>query len=581
MVIIKYNTNPHVVAARGDSFIKKTMTHISLPAYVRQILTKLHTSGYEAYAVGGCVRDALLGRPIGDYDITTSATPRQIKRLFRRSIDTGIEHGTVTVLIGDDKCEVTTYRLDGTYTDRRRPDSVTFASSLAEDLKRRDFTINALAYSDETGIIDMYDGISDLESRTIRCVGEPRHRFGEDALRMLRAIRFSAQLSFDIESLTYEAINALAPTISYVSKERIYVELSKILMSDHPEYISLVHDTGISRYIADGFADIDAGMDGLDVAALPKDLALRWASFFYINLQEIEKVRRILRTLKIDNATLRKVLATLTMLYDRPATTHIDRYIKMKACEHGWDVVEGYLAILLARGENCHSSIFHADESLGQSTYAVGTTLHDTNKDFSEMPSISASDDIASDFSREQIDSRTLSVRVRTCTEASYESNMEKLVLDETISKHTVHKYSDVSKNSTPLDSYIKELEMACDTSSANGKKRDTQGHGTEKRSTKERVHIQTTSGYAPMSHQIALGYMARTRQLRKSGAPIRVSGLAITGNDLKQKLSLTEGRLIGTVLTALLMCTYDRPELNTYETLLWLAEDMQILELS
>ena len=122
---------------------------------------------------------------------------------------------------------------------------------------------------------------------------------------------------------------------------------------------------------------------------------------------------------------------------------------------------------------------------------------------------------------------------------------------------------------------------MACDTSSANGKKRDTQGHGTEKRSTKERVHIQTTSGYAPMSHQIALGYMARTRQLRKSGAPIRVSDLAITGNDLKQKLSLTEGRLIGTVLTALLMCTYDRPELNTYETLLWLAEDMQILELS
>ena len=562
------------------------MTHITLPAYVRQTLTKLHTSGYEAYAVGGCVRDALLGRPIGDYDITTSATPRQIKRLFRRSIDTGIEHGTVTVLIGDDKCEVTTYRLDGTYTDRRRPDSVTFASSLAEDLKRRDFTINALAYSDETGIIDMYDGISDLESRIIRCVGEPRHRFGEDALRMLRAIRFSAQLSFDIEPLTYEAINALASTTSYVSKERIYVELSKILISDHPEYISLVHDTGISRYIADGFDDIEGGIVGLDAAALPKDLALRWASFFYINLHKIEeifsesdspmrgqgrastdgsedisesalraprylpshmeilttryveKTRHILHTLKIDNATLRKVLATLTMLYDRPATTHIDRYIKMKACEHGWDVVEGYLAIHLARGENCHGSI-------------VSTNT-----------------------------------RAKICTDTNEDAIKEELVLDKTIPKHTVYKYSDVSKNSTTLDSYIKELEWACDTRFASEEKQGTQRHGIEKRSTqsygiewqgtKECVHIQIISGHAPMSHQTALEYMARSRQLKKSGAPIRVSDLAISGNDLKQKLSLTEGRLIGTLLTALLMCTYDRPELNTYETLLWLAEDMQ-----
>ena len=167
---------------------------IQLPDKVKKIIDTLQTNGYEAYAVGGCVRDSILGRIPDDWDITTSATPFETKELFSRTFDTGIEHGTITVLIDKDAFEVTTYRVDGKYEDSRHPSEVTFTRSLREDLLRRDFTINAMAYNDKEGLVDIFGGIDDLNRKMIRCVGTAKERFGEDALRILRAVRFAAQL---------------------------------------------------------------------------------------------------------------------------------------------------------------------------------------------------------------------------------------------------------------------------------------------------------------------------------------------------------------------------------------------------
>ena len=180
---------------------------MDMPADVSYIIRKLREAGHEAFAVGGCVRDTLLGRTPGDWDITTSAKPEEVKQVFKRTIDTGIEHGTVTVLMHHVGYEVTTYRIDGAYLDGRHPAEVTFTESLLEDLRRRDFTINAMAYSEETGVVDAFQGIQDLEDRVIRCVGTAKERFTEDALRILRAIRFSAQLDFSIENETWKALS--------------------------------------------------------------------------------------------------------------------------------------------------------------------------------------------------------------------------------------------------------------------------------------------------------------------------------------------------------------------------------------
>lgn len=165
---------------------------ITLPDDVKQIIETLEQHGYEGYAVGGCVRDSILGRIPNDWDITTSATPQQVKKLFLRTVDTGIQHGTVTVLMGKEGYEVTTYRVDGEYEDARHPKEVTFTANLEEDLRRRDFTINAMAYNDSEGLVDVFGGRADIEQKVIRCVGNAEERFGEDALRIMRAVRFSA-----------------------------------------------------------------------------------------------------------------------------------------------------------------------------------------------------------------------------------------------------------------------------------------------------------------------------------------------------------------------------------------------------
>lgn len=229
------------------------MSSISLPEKVQYIIQTLSQQGYEAFAVGGCVRDSLMDRLPEDWDITTSAKPEQVKELFSHTIDTGIEHGTVTVMLEKEGFEVTTYRIDGEYEDYRHPKQVEFTSNLTEDLRRRDFTINALAYNDTSGIIDAFHGIEDMQQRIIRCVGDAGERFDEDALRIMRAVRFSAQLDFSIEPATLSAIQSHAPELSRISAERIRTELTKLLLSAHPGRLMTAYETGLTAVILPEF----------------------------------------------------------------------------------------------------------------------------------------------------------------------------------------------------------------------------------------------------------------------------------------------------------------------------------------
>lgn len=229
-----------------------------LPEDVKYMIDQLYDHGYEAYAVGGCVRDMILEREPDDWDITTSAMPEETKELFERTFDTGIEHGTITILLNGVGYEVTTYRVDGKYEDNRHPSEVSFTRSLEEDLRRRDFTINAMAYNDREGLVDIFGGVKDIERKCIRCVGNAEARFGEDALRILRAIRFSAQLGFQIEEETCNGIKELAQTLDKISAERIQVELVKLLVSPHPEYLDIAYQLGVTKVI---FPEWDAMMN--------------------------------------------------------------------------------------------------------------------------------------------------------------------------------------------------------------------------------------------------------------------------------------------------------------------------------
>ena len=226
---------------------------IRIPPGAARILRVLEDHGYEAFVVGGCVRDSLLGRNPNDWDITTSALPLQVKALFRRTIDTGLKHGTVTILMDGEPFEVTTYRVDGEYLDGRHPSEVTFTASLQEDLQRRDFTINAMAYSERKGLQDLFGGLPDLEKGLIRAVGDPAKRFGEDALRIMRAVRFAAQLGYEVEEDTVQAMKELAPTLSKISAERIAAELEKLLVSPHPEKLKMAYECGITAVILPEF----------------------------------------------------------------------------------------------------------------------------------------------------------------------------------------------------------------------------------------------------------------------------------------------------------------------------------------
>lgn len=219
---------------------------IRLPEKVNTIIITLQNAGFEAYVVGGCVRDSILGRQPEDWDITTSATPGETKALFEKTFDTGIKHGTVTILLDREGFEVTTYRIDGKYEDNRHPKEVTFTRSLKEDLLRRDFTINAMAYNEKEGLVDSFGGLTDLKEKRIRCVGDAKQRFLEDALRILRGIRFAAQLGFSIEDETRAGMRELAPTLRKISAERIQAELIKMLVSDRPGLLLEAYELGIT-----------------------------------------------------------------------------------------------------------------------------------------------------------------------------------------------------------------------------------------------------------------------------------------------------------------------------------------------
>lgn len=207
---------------------------IKLPEYVKKAMQALYDKGYECYVVGGAIRSAVLNMPVHDYDLTTNALPSQMKEVFSswHTFDTGIQHGTITVLSDHQPLEITTYRKDSAYKDHRHPDSVQFTYSIEEDCSRRDFTINAFCYSEEHGFLDFFHGMNDIQNKVIRCIGDPYRRFDEDALRILRAIRFAAQLSFSIEENTSKAIMELKDTLSYVSMERINEEFTKFISSD-------------------------------------------------------------------------------------------------------------------------------------------------------------------------------------------------------------------------------------------------------------------------------------------------------------------------------------------------------------
>lgn len=291
---------------------------MKLPNNVQYILEKFNSNGFEAFIVGGCVRDSLLNKKPQDYDITTNAFPEKIEELFDKTIPTGIKHGTVTVLIDKNPYEVTTYRVDGEYLNNRKPKDVKFVSNIEEDLSRRDFTINAMAYSPYLGFKDCFNGKEDLKNKLIRCVGDPDKRFSEDALRMLRAIRFSCQLNFKIEKLTAESIRKNFKLIKNISMERIQSEFTKIILSNDPDRgLMLLRKLGFSDFLVEEFKSLklincyDLYDDIHDtyglINSLPKKLHVRLAGLFYkvFNSENaVEKCRTILKKLKYDNNTI-------------------------------------------------------------------------------------------------------------------------------------------------------------------------------------------------------------------------------------------------------------------------------------
>lgn len=326
---------------------------IKIPQKIEDILSRLEDAGFEAFIVGGCVRDSLLGREPGDWDVCTSARPDQIKACFSdcRTVDTGISHGTVTVVRDGEPVEVTTYRIDGTYSDGRRPDSVEFTASLEEDLARRDFTVNAMAYDMRGRLVDPYGGRTDLEAGILRCVGEPERRFDEDALRVIRAMRFAAVLRFELEEQTEVSVSRNAARVRMVSPERIGVEFSKLLLGSGAGTIlaryggELAEATGLKLAAPECGAAIDA---------LPFELPVRLA----FALEDVTADG--LRKLRYDNATIRKTLkvraaAAVLLPEDRAGIKKLLRI-------YGADTVANALAIKRLEGVDTVAALVELKE---------------------------------------------------------------------------------------------------------------------------------------------------------------------------------------------------------------------------
>lgn len=282
----------------------------------RPILRKIEEAGFEAYFVGGSVRDTVLNKKIHDVDIATSAYPEEIKGLFQRTVDTGIKHGTVMVLDGSESYEITTFRTESGYQDFRRPDHVTFVRSLSEDLKRRDFTINALALKEDGTIIDLFNGLSDLEQRLIKAVGDPEERFNEDALRMMRAVRFASQLNFSIEEATQKAILDHAPLLKKIAVERIKVEFEKLLMGQQPQLgIQTMLETNLDQYCPDSISLQESLKQMVQINQLKLDsIEAAWVMVgWYPNLSN-EQLQKLLKDWKLPNSLIKTVEYTIQVL---------------------------------------------------------------------------------------------------------------------------------------------------------------------------------------------------------------------------------------------------------------------------
>jgi tRNA nucleotidyltransferase (CCA-adding enzyme) len=277
-----------------------------IPENVQKIIDIFYSNGYEAFIVGGCVRDSILDKDPNDYDITTNATPEEVIKIFNKykTIPTGIKHGTITLIIDNESYEITTYRIEGKYSDNRRPDSVEYTRYLVDDLKRRDFTVNSMAYNHQVGLIDEFNGIDDMNNKIIRCVGNPSKRFQEDALRMIRAIRFSARLNFNIEDNTIKSIYENSNLIVNISKERIKDEVNKIILSDNPQKLYFLYDTKLFKYMGLHIPLIKE--DDINILnKCKKDMSLRLTLYLnYIN--NVENSIDILKTLKYDNKNISK-----------------------------------------------------------------------------------------------------------------------------------------------------------------------------------------------------------------------------------------------------------------------------------
>ena len=289
------------------------MMSFNPPEHVGYILHHLAENGHAAYLVGGCVRDAVMGRHVHDWDIATSAAPVDVATLFPKTVMTGEKFGTVTVISADDTVEVTTFRVESGYKDSRRPERVTFVENLNEDLRRRDFTMNAMAISVARRLIDPYGGIKDIKSRVIRCVGDPDARFLEDALRMFRAFRFSAALGFNIEEGTMRAICANAGKAKLISAERVRVELEKTLLSHRPEIAGEMIKAGLlAKYVSES----EISPDGLvKIERLPAEPVMRWCAFCAILLEEhlITSAMDFLQGMQLDGKTVKTCACALSI----------------------------------------------------------------------------------------------------------------------------------------------------------------------------------------------------------------------------------------------------------------------------
>ena len=314
---------------------------ILLPDAVLQAIQTLNNAGFEAYAVGGCVRDSLLGKTPLDWDVTTSATPAEMQAVFTdfKTVETGLQHGTLTVLVDDIPLEITTYRVDGNYSDGRHPDKVSFTSSLQEDLRRRDFTINAMAYHPIDGVIDPFDGQADLERKTIQCVGVPTERFSEDALRIIRALRFSAVLGFDITEETATALRQLSPTLCKVSVERIGAELQKLLCGEYAERVCREYYTVLALFVP----KLNAHTDYRLLSLVKPVLRSRLAALFYGADVSAVEAENALRHLRMGNKIIREVPLVLT-LFAKGIYTE-DAYILRLLNRLGPELIFDHLAV--------------------------------------------------------------------------------------------------------------------------------------------------------------------------------------------------------------------------------------------